>query len=55
LASAIRLERTLEPASEKLVLICSDRDLLRAAEREGIQSLNPEEKDSLEKLVDVME
>jgi len=55
LASIISLERTLEPAREKLVLICSDRDLLRAAIKEGIKSINPEEKDALEKLVDIME
>ena len=54
LASAISLERALGPAREKLVLICSDRDLLRAAEKEGIQSINPEHKDALEKLADII-
>lgn len=54
LASAICLKKSLEPAKEKLVLMCSDRDLCRAAEKEEIELINPEEKEALEKLKNVI-
>jgi hypothetical protein len=44
------LKKVLEPAKEKLVLICSDKDLCRAAEKEGTELINPEEKYASEKL-----
>ena len=50
LASALNLKKALQPAKEKLVLVCSDKDLCRAAEKEGIKFINPEEKDASEKL-----
>lgn len=36
LSSMINLKKALEPVKEKLVLICSDRDLCKAAEKEEI-------------------
>lgn len=52
LASVVSLKKkALEPAKEKLVLVCSDKDLCRAAEEEGIEFIDPEEKDALKKLV----
>lgn len=50
LASILSLKRALEPVKERLVLICSDKELCRAAEEEGIELINPEEKDALRKL-----
>jgi len=50
LACVLSLKSTLESVGEKPVLICSDMDLSRAAQREGIRSINPEEKDAWEKL-----
>jgi len=50
LASAIHLKKALEPTKEELVLICSDKDLCKAAEEEGVEFIDPEERDSLEKL-----
>jgi predicted nucleic acid-binding protein len=43
LASVVAVSTTLEQAGEKLVLVSSDRDLCRAAEGEGIQTLDPED------------
>ena len=42
LASAINLKKALDPAKERLVLLCSDRDLIEAAEKEGIELINPD-------------
>ncbi|MEM3546293.1 MAG: type II toxin-antitoxin system VapC family toxin [Candidatus Bathyarchaeia archaeon] len=50
LASVVSLKKALEPAKEKLILVCSDKDLCRAAEEEGIELIDPEEKDALKKL-----
>lgn len=50
LASVLHLERILVPMGEKVVFICADKDLCRASEREGINCIDPEEKDALEKL-----
>jgi len=50
LASAISLKNTLQPIKEKVVLICSDKDLCKAAEEEGIDFIDPEEEDALKKL-----
>lgn len=50
LASAISLKNTLQPIKEKVVLICSDKELCKAAEEEGIDFIDPEEEDALEKL-----
>jgi len=50
LASALNLKKALEPANEKLVLICSDKDLCRAAEKERTELIDPERKDASEKL-----
>ncbi|PUA31203.1 MAG: hypothetical protein B9J98_07335 [Candidatus Terraquivivens tikiterensis] len=50
LASAISLKKALEPIKEEPILICSDKDLCKAAEREGIKCIDPEEEDALEKL-----
>jgi len=50
LVSAISLKRALEYEKEKLVLLCSDKDLCRAAQKEGIESINPEEGNALERL-----
>jgi len=50
LASALNLKKALEAAEEKLVLICSDKDLCKAAEKEGTEFINPEEKYASEKL-----
>lgn len=41
--------KALELAKEKFILICSDKDLGRTAEKEEIEFINPEEKDALEK------
>ncbi|MBS7652734.1 type II toxin-antitoxin system VapC family toxin [Candidatus Bathyarchaeota archaeon] len=48
LASVISLKHTLEPLEEKVVLICSDKDLCKAAKEEEIEVIDPEEKDALE-------
>jgi len=50
LAGAINLKKTLETVKEELVLICSDKGLCRAAQREGMTCINPEAKDALKKL-----
>ena len=50
LASAINLKKALEPAKEKFILLCSDRDLIEAAEKEGIELINPEDEDAMAKL-----
>jgi len=50
LASTISLKGALDSAKDKLVLLCSDKDLCRAAKKEGIESINPEDKDASEKL-----
>jgi len=50
LASSLYLRRALESGGEKLVLVCSDKDLCKAAEKEGIEFINPEGEDALEKL-----
>jgi len=50
LATVIGLKGALESAKEKVVLLCSDRDLCKAAQKERIEYINPEEKDALEKL-----
>jgi len=50
LAGAISLKNALEPVKERLVLVCSDKDLCKAAHKEGIEFINPEEKNALEKL-----
>jgi predicted nucleic acid-binding protein len=50
LASAINLRETLEPLKEPFIFVCSDRDLCKAAEKEGMNFIDPEEKDALEKL-----
>jgi len=42
LASVFSLKKALEPAKEKLILVCSDKDLCRAAEEEGIELIDPE-------------
>lgn len=54
LASVVSLKKALEPAKEKLVLVCSDKDLCRAAEEEGIEFIDPEEKDALKKIVRII-
>ncbi len=53
LAGAISLKRALQPAREKLVLLCSDKDLCKAAREEGIEYINPEEKNALRKLSNI--
>jgi len=53
LAGAINLKRALQPAREKLVLLCSDKDLCKAAREEGIEYINPEEKNALRKLSNI--
>ncbi|MCS4542324.1 MAG: type II toxin-antitoxin system VapC family toxin [Euryarchaeota archaeon] len=50
LASVIHMKKALEPIKEELILICSDKELCRAAEKEGIEFIDPEERDALEKL-----
>ncbi|MBS7626597.1 type II toxin-antitoxin system VapC family toxin [Candidatus Bathyarchaeota archaeon] len=50
LASAINLKRSLKPMKEELILICSDKELCRAAEKEGIEFIDPEQENALEKL-----
>jgi len=54
LASAIHLRNALESAKEKLVLVCSDKDLCKAAHKEVIELINPEEKGALEKLENML-
>ncbi|MBS7612071.1 hypothetical protein KEJ27_07725 [Candidatus Bathyarchaeota archaeon] len=43
LASVASLKHALEPMKEKLVLVCPDKDLCRAAEEEEIELNDPEE------------
>jgi predicted nucleic acid-binding protein len=50
LASAVSLRKTLEPMKEKLILVCSDKELCKAAEKEWIEIIDPEEENALEKL-----
>ncbi|MEM2122414.1 MAG: type II toxin-antitoxin system VapC family toxin [Candidatus Bathyarchaeia archaeon] len=50
LANAINLKEALESMREELILICSDKDLCKAAEKEGIRFINPEEEGASEKL-----
>jgi len=54
LASAMHLENALESAKEKLVVVCSDKDLCKAAKKEGIELINPEEKGAQEKLENIL-
>lgn len=50
LASVLSLKNTLEREEVRTVLLCSDKDLCKAAEEEGIEVIDPEEENSLEKL-----
>lgn len=50
----VSLRRALESESERLVLLCSDKDLCKAARKEGIEFIDPEEKDALQKLSAVL-
>ncbi|MCZ7574905.1 MAG: type II toxin-antitoxin system VapC family toxin [Ardenticatenaceae bacterium] len=43
LHQALNLQRRLEAEEHELVLVASDQHLLRAAENEGLMTLNPEE------------
>lgn len=54
LASMVSLRKALESESERLVLLCSDKDLCKAARKEGIEFIDPEEKDALQKLSAVL-
>jgi len=55
LASVVSLGKTLELEKEMLILLCSDKDLYKAAQKEGIASIDPEEKDALERLSAVLD
>jgi predicted nucleic acid-binding protein len=50
LASVKSLSSALELVKERVVLVCSDKELCKAAKKEGIEFINPEEKDTLKKL-----
>jgi rRNA-processing protein FCF1 len=50
LASVISLSNALRLVKERVVLVCSDKELCKAAKKEGIEFISPEEKDALEKL-----
>jgi len=43
LHQALNLQRRLEAEEHELLLVASDQHLLRAAENEGLMTLNPEE------------
>ncbi|MEM2998266.1 MAG: hypothetical protein QW542_04890 [Thermoproteota archaeon] len=40
----------MEHEKGRVILLCSDKDLCKAAEEEGIEVIDPEKENSLEKL-----
>lgn len=50
LASVINLKKALEPMEEEVILICSDKDLCKVAEKEVVKIIDPEEENALERL-----
>ena len=55
LASVLSLKQALKHEEGKVVLLCSNKDLWRAAEKEGVETIDPEEKNSLEELDRMLE
>jgi len=54
LASAISLRSALQPVKERVVLVCSDKELCKVAEEEGIEFIDPEEENALKKLDNII-
>jgi len=54
LASAISLRSALQPVKERVVLVCSDKELCKAAEEKGIEFIDPEEENALKKLDNII-
>ncbi len=50
LAAALELEPILEQLNQRLIFIVDDDDLHEAAEREGLEAVNPREKGALKRL-----
>ncbi len=54
LATSIELRKALAESGQKLALVSSDRDMCNAARREGLEFIDPEEKEALQRLEEIL-